>query len=326
MTRHIFSFIGTTAGGKTKTALAVAEGLIQRKKASGVVILSADSRQVYQGLEVITGCDIPLRFKRNSVAKIAGKNYFECGNTILTGLSCCDVSQDWSVAHFQEFAQRVLAWTDEQNWLLFVVGGTGLYHQQILKNDSKLHTQPNAAVRAWASDAPLTMLQGRLQELDPVRFTQMNHSDQNNPIRLIRAIEQAISTVEYVYPDRLLEATTQHYIGIFRTADAVQTAISERVKERFLGDAQQEVAWLQQQKNVTPQAASTLGVPELQLYQAGKISADECLTLWAQHEWQYAKRQLTWWKKLSDCNWYSGEPQHHATTVAQIESDITQTL
>lgn len=78
----------------------------------------------------------------------------------------------------------------------------------------------------------------------------------------------------------------------------IQSSILQRVVERFDGGALQEVERLLALKlpSSTP-VLTTLGVPEITQYLEGKISATECQQLWALHEFQYAKRQLTWWNK-----------------------------
>ena len=100
---QIISIVGATATGKTALALKVAEDLLANKKAQRVFLLSADSRQVYKGLENLTGADVPENF-----SLISDQNFsYDCfanskKNIFLLGVSIVDVNEAWSVAHFKK--------------------------------------------------------------------------------------------------------------------------------------------------------------------------------------------------------------------------------
>ena len=328
----IFSVIGATASGKTAVALAAAQKLVTAKKVAGVVLLSADSRQVYRGLECLTGSDIPAHFVRNQVAKIADKNYFEYENIVLCGLSCCQVSEEWSVAHFQRFAHQVIAWADQKNYLVIIVGGTGLYHEQLFQNDPQLHIPPSAELRAELADKTVAELQEKLNEGAPAKLACMNSSDRANPTRLVRAIEvaQALQNQTHHHTSdsesSVLSARTHYYFGLQRSLEATAAAIESRVQSRFTDGAGAEVRWLLEQPNATPQALSTLGVSQLSEYVSGTCSQAEALQSWSLAEFQYAKRQVTWWKRLSECHWHDGAPENRTAASSALYDCIAAKL
>lgn len=331
-----FSFIGTTAVGKTSTVLAVAEQLIASHVVAGVVLLSADSRQVYEGLEVLSGADVPDHFKRNQVAHIAGKNYFEWQNIFLSGVSCISPSDEWSVAHFQQYARLVLEWAAERKYLVCVVGGTGLYHEQILQTDAALHVPPDEKLRSWAADRTVAELQEKLEELNQSSLDALNQSDRQNPVRLVRAIERS----EYLKSARpklqpalgeqfagfAPEEYAQKYIGFERSDAVIQSAIFARVQERFETRAVDEVRELRSRPDLSTQVQKTLGFSEICQFLDNELSADACQELWSLHEWQYAKRQKTWWKRLQTATWYSTETKDVPETIAAVAAQLRSSL
>src|SRR5690554_4802076 len=124
----ILSIVGPTATGKTDFALKAAKKTLQLGKVSSVDIISADSRQVYQGLEIMSGADIPEGFQRKVLSEWSELNtYFEKGSIRLFGISLLQPDTDWSVGQFQEYVQRVLSLDENQPRLVILVGGTGLY-------------------------------------------------------------------------------------------------------------------------------------------------------------------------------------------------------
>ena len=84
--------------------------------------------------------------------------------------------------------------------------------------------------------------------------------------------------------------------------------ISERVRIRFQNGAVQEVKNILSHTKVLPaQLTSTLGFLEIQKYIEGDLSAEQCQKLWAQADFSYSKRQITWWKKYGTVKWFERE-------------------
>lgn len=302
--RRIISVVGPTATGKTKRSLEMAREKIKNGEVSGVDLISVDSRQVYQGLEILTGADVPEEFEKKN-------QYFANTDESIRifGISIIHPSEVWSVAHFQQYARAIMVESWAHNRLPILVGGTGLYHQELFQLDDALYVSPNAKIRRQAETMSLEELQAWLKQIDTDRFDQMNHSDQNNSRRLIRAIE--ISLSQDRSPSKEILNQIQHgglgdinwlkikpkEIVVTAPLEIIQKNIVTRVKERFESGAIDEVMWLLSQNlPLSLPVFSTLGVPEISRYVRGELSAEQCQELWALHEFQYAKRQVTWWK------------------------------
>jgi tRNA dimethylallyltransferase len=155
--------VGSTSTGKTKLAL-------QISKAIPSMLISADSRQVYIGMDIGTGKDKPK------------------DGTPIALLDQVRPNEDWSVAHFEQEAKRLAkkAWSEGK--LPIFVGGTGLYLQELVEQYETVSVPQNTQLRALLEKQTTQDLQKMLYTADPDRLSSMNNSDKNNPRRLIRAI------------------------------------------------------------------------------------------------------------------------------------------
>jgi tRNA dimethylallyltransferase len=288
---HLLSLVGPTATGKTQFALQLNE--VIREKCSSLHLISADSRQVYKGMEITTGVDRPavLPF-----------------NTHLYGSSLVKPTEEWSVAHFQKYVQGLLPTIWQENGLAVLVGGTGLYSQQLFVDDPQLTIPPNEEVRQRAAQLPLLELQKWLEEINSTKWAEMNTSDRQNPRRLVRAIEVSLAPAAPIrsplsVPPQLKMMT----IGLIDSIEHIEHRIMIRVEERLRNGSLEEVQQLM--ANYTEQdwqlpAFSATGIKEMRAYLENKIDREEMIQLWQKREAQYAKRQLTWWKKELDIHWF----------------------
>ncbi len=309
-TNKLFSIVGTTATGKTSLALKYSQIISQEyPQIKGTSLISADSRQVYIGLETLTGTDVPSNF--NQIKK-KPYPYFASHNkqTTLHGVSIIYPDQDWSVAHFRGLAIRVIKQSWKHSWLPIVVGGTGFYHQQLFNNDPNPYIKPNTKIRTKAEKISVKGLQQWLSKVNQKKIESMNQSDRNNPRRLIRAIEVSLGEKE---PNSRIKNRPQfqqpkHYgvIGLKNDELTLKKKIKERVKKRFMLGAVEEVKnLLALNLDDSNQAMTATGVRPLTRYIHHDLTAQEAMQAWTQEEMQYAKRQLTWFKKHQKPQWFN---------------------
>lgn len=237
---------GPTATGKTALAAAVA------KKFNGELV-SADSRQVYRGMDLVTGkdkLDVPIWL-----------------------YDVVNPDAEFSVSLWVKLAREAIADILERNKLPIVVGGTGLYIKALLEPFDTIDIPPNAHLRK-----KLDMLSvGDLQQM--TKQEQMNHSDWNNPRRLIRKIEIAslkknTKRQEVAY-DSLM-------IGLTAPMSVLDKRIDDRLKIRLHMGLEKEVAALLARYNKNLPSMSAVGL----------------------NEHAYARRQMTWFRKISDIEWF----------------------
>ena len=154
--KQVISVFGPTAVGKTAYALALPETRsIASLHYTGFDIISADSRQIYQDIKIISGADIPTHLP---------------ANTKIHGIGILQANEDWSVAHFVKFAREIIADSLKNNRLPIIVGGTGLYHQQLFAPAPTLQIKPNAKLRASLNKLSLEKLQDKLEEINPQKW------------------------------------------------------------------------------------------------------------------------------------------------------------
>jgi len=326
----LISIFGPTATGKTQLALNKAQELMESGEYKGVNLISADSRQVYRGLEIISGADIPKEFQALSqdilkAQAMSGLGLFPIYKhssqpIFLHGVSVLDLTSDWSLAHFIVFAKKIISWSQAHQFAVIVVGGTGLYHKHLLANlglsaqknltkSRDIFIKPNPKIRQVAETMKTVELIEWLKKIDLSKYQSMNDSDRQNPRRLVRAIEIGLAKAKKnIKPDfsndqqQVLINSDQVEIiqQMPQDLDDLKTKIMARVKQRLQAGAIDEVKkCLKLNLDFQSQVMTTLGVPEISQFLTGKISKTELIELWTLHELQYAKRQITWLKKTS---------------------------
>ena len=229
----IFSIVGSTAVGKTSFALELAEEILKNTKYSGIDLISADSRQVYQGLEIISGADVPNDFKSKTDQNFSHP-FFTKGKIDLHGVSIISPDKEWSVAYFQDLAWEVIKLAQHKNHLVIIIGGTGLYHDQLQNFDPSLRVKPINEVREKAEKMKLAELQTWAKEKNPTRFEKMNHSDINNPRRLIRVIEIGMDSNQSKTKTSSTSPLQQIYLGLNQDLKKLKPKFHNELMKDFL--------------------------------------------------------------------------------------------
>ena len=277
---------GPTATGKTALAAFLA------RKFSGQLI-SADSRQVYKGMDIVTGKDRPA-------------------GVIIHGLDLVQPNQDFSVAHFIEFARPLIKKLHHRNQLPIIVGGTGLYLKALTQPIDTINIKPNIKLRGQLAKLSLIKLQSKLKKTNINRFNQMNYSDQHNPRRLIRAIE--VATSNSPQGSALQVTYNSLWIGLTAPKKTLDQRIKIRVNKRIKAGAIQEFNRLRKKYKKTLPSMSAIGYAQLSNIKA-----------WVIAEQQYARRQLIWFNKFSQINWFDvSQPKFDQPVVNLIHSWYTK--
>ena len=169
---------GPTQTGKTSLAINLA------RKYNGELV-SADSRQVYKGLDVGSG---KVDFS-DTVEKYAG--YWIVNGVRINGFDLADPGQQFSAADFLEFAKSSISRIIDKKNLPIIVGGTGFYIKALLEGIGSLGVSSDPELRRKLEKLSTDVLYQKLLQLSKNRAESMNESDRANPRRLIRAIEIA---------------------------------------------------------------------------------------------------------------------------------------
>ncbi len=298
---------GPTAIGKTSTGIKLA------KKFNGEII-SADSRQVYKGLDIGTGKDIENSSIFNFRFSIRD---FEIGNYKIDGvpvwlLDMAYPDQQVTVADWLKGARKVIEKLDKENKLPVVVGGTGFYIKGLVEGIDTLGIKPNDNLRKKLNQWPVAELQKKLKKIAPDVFKKLNRSDKNNPHRLIRKIEiaQARKTNQ-VKKNKYANGVSRDVlkIGLKAPKQVIYKRIDQRVKARLDQGLLEEIKnLLEEGYDWDDPGLNTLAYKEFEAIFApgAEISTllERRIKKWKFDEHGYARRQLTWFKADDQINWF----------------------
>ncbi len=289
----IIVILGQTATGKSTFAVQVA------KKIGGEII-SADSRQVYKGMDLGTG-------------KITKREMQGIPHHLL---DVVNPKKIFSVSDYKKLADKKIKEILKRGHVPILCGGTGFYIDTVVNGTILPEVPPNKKLRITLSKKSAEQLFKMLQKLDPVRA---NSIDKNNPVRLIRAIEIA-KTLGKVPPLSPKQGLREEYsvvkIGLRLPDEILKERIHSRLLARIKKGMLREIENLHSPKQglgLTWKRMNELGLEYRYgaLYLQGKLGTTSS-PLSAKQEmieklnteiWHYAKRQKTWFKRDKEIIW-----------------------
>jgi len=277
---------GPTASGKTAVGLELARQI-------GAEIASLDSMAVYRGLEIGTAKPTPEQ------QRLLAHHL----------LDLVEPDQEFSLAEYLEAAKRAAAEIASHGWLTLFVGGTPLYLKALLRGVFEGPAADWELRRRWQTQArehAAEWLHAQLAAVDPVAAGRLHPNDAR---RLIRALEvyektgQPISRWQQQF-DRARPAEACKVFVLDWPRDALYARIDARVEQMFDAGLVAEVeGLLNRGKTLGRTARQALGYRETLEYLAGERSLAETIELVKTRTRQFAKRQLTWFRSLSECRW-----------------------
>ncbi|MFW6310295.1 MAG: tRNA (adenosine(37)-N6)-dimethylallyltransferase MiaA [Prolixibacteraceae bacterium] len=288
MKYNLITILGPTATGKTGLAAHLADRI------NGEVI-SADSRQVYRGMDIGTGKDYG--------------DYFVNGKEIPSHLvDIEDAGAHYNVYRFQSDFVNVFENIHSGNKFPVLCGGSGLYLEAVLRNYKLIHVPPNKKLRKELEGKSLEELTNILQELKPRLH---NKTDVETDRRAIRAIEIENYYRENPEIDTYFPEIKSLNIGVNFDREIRRQRITSRLKQRLDEGMLDEVQRLLD-SGLAPEQLIYYGLEYkyLTLYLNGELSYDEmfCQLEIAIH--QFAKRQMTWFrgmeKRGTKIHWIDG--------------------
>lgn len=276
---------GPTATGKTKLGIDLA------KKFNGEII-SADSRQVYQGMDIGTGKD-DLKTWLVDVVKPDFR---------------------FNVADYKKCAEAAIEDILKRGKLPIIVGGTGFYIKAITEEIETIGVEPDWELRAKLTNYQINELRIALERLDPKRWQKMNESDRQNSRRLIRAIE--IARKPAGRQDQSPNFDTL-FIGLTAPNEILYQRIDQRVKARVEAGLEDEIRNLLKKGYNWENSAlgTTLAYSEWRGYFENQKNKEEVILRWKFDEHGYARRQMTWFKKNPKINWFDITKQNFQEEV-----------
>ncbi len=277
---------GATATGKTGLSLAVARALI--REGSPVEVISADSRQVFRGLDIGT-------------AKVPAGERADIPHH---GLDLVEPDEPFSVAEFVAHARTALAGIAARGGLAVLVGGTGLYLRAVARglDTDALPADPavRAGVEATIAGEGLDVAVRRLQALAPRLASRI---DLANPRRVARALEIAEIRGDAPPPPPLGYAGPVAWLGLRLTPAVHREWIGRRAREQFDAGLVQEARALRERFDPALPAFSAIGYREAWAHLDGALTLEQAVDLDARRNEQFAKRQATWFRSEPEVEW-----------------------
>ncbi len=282
--KKLIVIIGPTASGKTDLAIKVASEFKSE-------IISADSRQFYKELNI--GTAKPSKYELSTI-----------NHHFINNLSIID---DYTVGKYKEEVEEFLEEYFKSNDIAILVGGSGLFVDVIVKGIDNVPKVPKE-FREELNDSlkinGLSSLAINLKEVDPESYENI---DLKNPHRVIRALEVSLYTKKpyssyHKGNNDLRKDIDLYFIGYNLSKEILYSRIDKRVDLMIENGLVDEVKRLTDYKKLN--ALNTVGYKELFYFLNEDLNLDEAIELIKGNTRKYSKRQMTWFKKYNDVNWF----------------------
>jgi tRNA dimethylallyltransferase len=282
----LFVVVGPTAVGKTDICIELAQEF-------NIEILSADSRQFFKELKIGTACPTDEQLKK-------APHHF---------IGHLPITAPYSVADFEKDAINTINKIYTKQKQAILTGGSGLYINAVCKGfdelpapDQNLRDELNSQYKRQG----IEWLQKEVQSVDPDFF---NEADIYNPQRLMRALEVFLSTRKPFSSFRKGVNQKRDFnifkIGINRKRDELYDRINKRVETMMEEGLVEEVKDLFEFRHLN--ALQTVGYKEIFEFLDNKTTLDKAVELIKRNTRRYAKRQLTWFRKDPEIQWFHPE-------------------
>ncbi len=286
---RVIVILGPTASGKTDLGIKVA------RKFSGEII-SADSRQIYQGFDI--GTAKPTLKERQTIPH----HLIDIKNP----------NQSYTVAQYKKDCLKTIRQIINKNKLPIIVGGTGLYIKAVVDNLTIPHVKADPLLRKELEqelqDRGLNFLYKELVKIDPEAAYIV---DPRNPRRIIRALEIAMSTKKPFSQTRHQGKPLFDFlqIGVSRPKEKLRERIRKRIDMMIDEGLVDEVRNLIKKYPAGTHAFEAIGYREIIDHLQGKSSLKAAIELMKKNTWRFAKRQLTWFRKDKRIHWINSQEE-----------------
>lgn len=285
---RLLILVGPTAVGKTAFSIECA------KRFDGE-ILSADSMQIYRGMDIGTAKVTP--------EEMQGVPHY--------GLDLVDPDQPFTVADFQKYADGVIRDMHSRGKLPIVAGGTMLYVKALTDHldftPVRIVPEVRDELSAFAEREGAAALHKRLQEADPKTAERLHPNDTK---RVIRALEVYLSTgvpMSESYQEEPTETKYDHAVYGLSVED--RQVLYERINRRV--DIMVEQGLLDEVRRLLDrgyprdlQSMQAIGYKEIVDHLEGRLTYEEAVEAVKQGSRRYAKRQLSWWRRETQIKWF----------------------
>lgn len=283
MQKYLIVICGPTCIGKTEVAVKIAQHF-------KTLIISADSRQIYKEMSIGTAIPSP------DILKMVRHEFIQTHS----------IHNYYNASMFELEVMEVLEKQFEQHNIVLMAGGSGFYIDAVCNGIDDLPVIDPFIRQKWSGifkNQGLQFIQLKAKEIDPDYFQKV---DQNNPMRLLKAIE-VFEMTGRTYSSFLSFRKKQRSFSIYKIGlnterDVLYELINKRVDKMMENGLLEEARKLFLYKNLQP--LNTVGYKELFDYFDGKLSYEKAVEKIKDHSRAYARRQITWFKKDHSVHWF----------------------
>lgn len=300
--------VGPTASGKTEAGISLAKSL-------GGAVVSADSRQLYEGMDIGTAKprDIWREHVHDALTpdSIDGVRHF--------GFNIQTPDNQVTLAKWQDEAFGMIDIIIGESLTPLLVGGTMLYVDSIVKNYDIPSVQPQAGLRAELAKQGVKTLYERLLKKDPdaSQFIEPHHKQ-----RIIRALE-VIKVTGKLFSEqrkvRLLRYDVK-IIGLFPGWDDLRERVNLRVREMMDDGLVKEVLKLQKEYGTDLPLLKTMNYLQAGKVIAGDMTKKEAIEEMARVNMRYARRQMSWWRGRNEIKWLNSTKNDFENVIESVSS------
>ncbi|MBI2946452.1 MAG: tRNA (adenosine(37)-N6)-dimethylallyltransferase MiaA [Verrucomicrobia bacterium] len=290
---------GPTAVGKSAIACLLAE------RVEGEII-SADSMQVFRGLDI--GTAKPSPDERSRVPHHL--------------VDVVDVTEPFDAAGWVKRAETAVAGIRSRGRTAIICGGTGLYFKGLLEGLGEAPAAA-AAVRLEMEQMPLEDLLEELRRNDPLMYAQIDKDNRRHVVRAVEVIRlsgRPYSEQRAAWTGRrsVQHASERRFFGLERAREDLRKRIDQRVETMFRSGLVQETEHLMDLGlTENPTAMQAIGYRQVVEHLRGERSLEETVALVKQRTWQLARRQWTWFRRQLDLEWVMIQPDESPESVVE---------
>jgi len=298
--KKIIVILGPTASGKTRLAVKLAN-LFNGE------IVSADSRQVYKGMDIGTGKDL----EEFSIFNFQFSKKIQIPHHLIDVVS---PKKQFDLASYQKLAFAAIDDILSRGKLPILTGGSGLYLQAVVENFKLSDAKKNSAARAAAEELSADELFSKLEKLAPKMALRLNQSDKNNKRRLVRYLE-ILEQNESLKRENGRRKYDAMIIGLDCPRSVLKQRIAKRITDRLEGQKMVEEVEKLKVDGLSWKRLESFGLEYkfISLYLQKKLTYEDMTEKLTIATNQFSKRQATWFKRWekqgAKINWLSDEAE-----------------
>ena len=303
----IIVIVGPTSTGKTKLAIEIAHNSL-----GNMEIINADSMQVYKGMNI--GTSKPTKE--------------EMGGIIHHLIDVVEADEEFNLFEYIKLARNKICEINDRNKIPIIVGGTGLYIDSLIKNlrldlvtnNSEIRSKLEEELNVYGKES----LWNKLKSVDEQIAKKIHPNDVKRVIRAIELNYVMKQNIQKIYKKTKEEESSyyQCIIGLnYRDRNLLYDRINNRVDQMVNNGLIEEVKKLFI-SGFSKTANQAIGYKELRDYFEGKISLNNAIEIIKQRSRNYAKRQITWFKRNKDINWIYIDDYENFNDVICISKNL----